>query len=122
MKNNMMDQCDGCDQCDACGALDDYCDRCETDFFLLIDRLVNDVQRLISKVVCLRYSLSWYLGRHEGEMLRCDVLSDLHGDYYEQSVYQRFVSACYDGQDPMECEHYIDNLLKLSNGVGTVDF
>lgn len=119
MKNNMMDQCDGCD---VWGAYDDNCDSCETDFFLLIDRLVNDVQRLVSKVVCLRYSLSRYLGSHEGEMLRCDVLSDLHGVYYDHSVYQRFISACYDGQDPMECEYYIDHLLKLSIGVGTVDF
>jgi len=94
----------------------------EWDSFLLFDRLVYDIQRLMSKVVCLRYSLSCFLGNHEGEMLRCDILSDLVGAYYDLPAYQRLVSEYYDGHDPFENECFNDYLLELSIGDGVVDF
>jgi len=101
---------------------DEFCDGCRLDFYMSIDQLVKDVQRLEAKVVCLRYSLSLYLPKHDGRMLRCDIFSDLAGGYYDQPAYQRYVDACYGGQDPMEQSSYVRRLLMLSKGKGGVDY
>lgn len=107
---------------DDCRAADDYCDQCEMDSYILIDRLVKDIQRLEAKVVYLRYSLSRYLRKHEGEMLRCEILSDLSGSYYDQPAYQRFVSDYCGGLDPMDCDKYIVYLTNLSIGDAAADY
>ena len=91
----------------------DDCDRCEMDFHALIERCIRDVQFLQSKVVCLRHSLSQYLQNHEGDMLRCEIFSDLAGTYYDLPAYQRFVSTDCGGIDPMERNSYLEFLLKL---------
>jgi len=88
----------------------------EMDFYQLINLLITDIQRLESKVVHLRYSLSSFLSEHDREMLRCEILSDLNGSYHEQSAYQQYVSFYCDGHDPMDDESFNNHLLKLSLG------
>jgi hypothetical protein len=95
------------------------CDKCEMDFYDLIDILIKDIQHLESKVVCLRYSLSNYLPKHDGEMLRLDIFHDLAGVYWEQPSYQKYISERYGNHDPMDCKPYNDLLRKLSQGEET---
>jgi hypothetical protein len=92
------------------------------DFHNLIERCIEDIQFLESKVVYLRYALSQYLQNHEGDMLRCEIFSGLAGTYYDQPAYQRFVSTHCGGTDPMECNSYIEFLSKLSKGIAAVDY
>jgi len=100
----------------------DYCIKCEVDFYQLIDYLIKDIQRLESEVVRLRFSLSWSLPKHYGEMLRYEVLSDLSSSYYDYPAYQQYISAYYDGHDPMESEGYTKHMIKLSRGELSFDF
>jgi len=95
---------------------DDCCNNCVTDSFQLIDHLIRDIQLLSSEVVRLRYSLSWFLPKHTGEMIRCECRSDLHGAYYDYPAYQSFVSIYCDGHDPLESEAFCDHLARLSKG------
>jgi len=92
------------------------CARCEGETHQLIDNLLGDIQLLASEVVLLRYAISWSLPKHEGETLRGEILSDLYGAYHGCPAYQRFVSAYYGGNDPMEDDAFIDHLIKLSKG------
>jgi hypothetical protein len=94
----------------------------EADSDQLAARLVADIQRLQSKVVCLRYSLSWHLEKHAGEMLRVEILSDLHGAYDDLHAYRRFVSVCCGGHDPLDSGSHAGHLLELSKGGGCIDF
>jgi len=98
------------------------CDRCESRSHRLVEHLLWDIQHLEAKVVCLRYSLSRYLEKHMGEMLRCDIFSDLAGYYRELPAYQQFVDAYCCGDDPMEQDDYIQLLKKLSKGTETVSW
>jgi len=63
---------------DCCG---DCCDKCIEDAYEFIEVLVKDIQLLASEVVRLRYLLSWHLPEHTGEMVRCEIRSDLRGNY-----------------------------------------
>jgi hypothetical protein len=99
----------------------DFCDNCGMDFYRLVDCLINDIQHLESKVVYLRYSLSKFLPEYNGNMLRCEIFSDLSGSYIDQSAYQQYVSEyCY-GQDPMDTAEYCQRLMRISCGKESVD-
>jgi hypothetical protein len=100
----------------------DYCEKCETGSFQLINHLIKEIQLLSSEVVRLRYSLSWFLPKHDGEMIRCEIVSDLHGSYYDYPAYQNFVSDYCDGDDPFESEVYCNHMAKLSNGEESDEF
>lgn len=93
--------------CDCCYCLDKFYD--------LTDGLIKDIQHLEKTVVSLRYSLSKLLPDHNGLMLRCDILSELAGRYYENPAYQQFIEAYHDGVDPLECDSYSKQLLKLAH-------
>jgi hypothetical protein len=97
------------------------CDNCVEDSFELIDKLIKDIQLLASEVVRLRYSLSWFLPKHTGEMVRSESRSDLHGSYYGHRIYQDFISDYYDGVDPFENEMFCNHLDKLSKGEKSTD-
>jgi len=99
----------------------DFCDNCEMDFYSLVDCLIKDIQHLESKVVYLRYSLSMFLPEYDGEMLKCEIFSDLSGSYSDQSAYQRYVSDYCHGQDPMDTAEYCAHLMRVSCGKGSVD-
>ena len=92
------------------------CDKCEMEFYRLVDCLIKDIQHLETKVVYLRYSLSRFLPEGDGKMLRCEIFSDLSGSYYDQSAYQRYVSEYSDGQDPRETAEYCERLMRISSG------
>ena len=98
-----------------------YCDKCEADFYQLIDLLIKDIQHLETKVVHLRHSLSMFLPEHEGKMLRCGIFSDLSGCHCEQPAYQRYVSAYCDGNDPMYSEDFNNHMLELAKGREVAD-
>jgi len=100
---------------------DDYCDSCVMDSFQLINHLIKDIQLLSSEVVRLRYSLSWFLPEYDGEMIRCEIVRDLHGSYYDYPAYQHFVSEHCDGHDPLESEGFCNHMAKLSNGEESSD-
>jgi hypothetical protein len=90
------------------------------DFYDLINKLVNDIQHLESKVVYLRHSLSGYLPEHDGKMLKYEIFSDLVGSYCEQPAYQKYISECHGGNDPMDSDMYNDLLKRLSRGEDSV--
>jgi len=70
----------------------------------LVDCLVSNIKQLEAKVVCLRHELSRYIpDKYKGEMLRCDILSDLSScDFYDNPVFQRFVSCHHKGENPFD--------------------
>jgi len=97
------------------------CANCEDEANRLINHLLGDIQLLALEVVMLRYAISWVLPKHDGGTLRSEILSDLYGSYYDYPAYQRFMSAYYGGNDPMEDKAFNDHLIRLSKGeVGTV--
>jgi hypothetical protein len=100
----------------------DDCLKCESDYFMLIDHLVTDIQHLSSEVVRLRHLLSWHLPKHLGETIRGESLSDLHGSYYDYVAYSDFVSKYYEGDDPLESKRYVEHMTKLSNGEESNEF
>jgi len=101
----------------------DYgCEYCESESFRLIDNLVFDIQHLASEVVRLRYLLSWHLPKDVGETIRGEIVSDLHGSYYDYQAYQDFISRYFDGQDPFESDRFCDHLRKLSMGEESTEF
>jgi hypothetical protein len=100
----------------------DYCDHCEMEYYQLIKLLIKDIQHLEAKAVRLRYSLSKSLPGCDGEMLRCEIFSDLAGNYYDQPAYQRYISSCCGGLDPMDDDNYYEFMLKISKGEEAVDF
>ena len=100
----------------------DECGFANVDYYRLIELLVKDIQHLESKVVWLRYSFSWYLPKYDGVMLRCEIFSALAGAYYDLPAYQQFITDYCDGQDPMQCDYYSENLLSLSTGSGVVSY
>jgi hypothetical protein len=95
---------------------DYYCEKCEMEFYETIDHLINDIKHLEAKVVYLRYSLSRYLPKYKGEMLRCDIFDDLSNIYCFDPAYQRYVSEYCDGHDPQEDKSYVALLKRLSTG------
>ena len=95
----------------------DYCcDNCVTDFYELTDILVKDIQFLEAKVVYLRYALSQRLPERRGEMLMCDIFSDLAGGYWDNPAYQRYMEEYYDGLDPMDNEEHCRLLKRIARG------
>jgi hypothetical protein len=95
---------------------DDCCDGCVTKFYELTDALVKDIQHLEAKVVFLRYSLSKFLPAYDGEMLRCDIFSDLSGCYWDNAAYQQYMANYYDGHDPMDSRKHAKFMIRLSCG------
>jgi len=100
---------------------DACCDNCVEDSYELIDRLINDIQLLASEVVRLRYSLSWFLPEHTGEIVRSESRSDLHDTYLHFPIYQNFMSKYYDGNDPLQCEKFCNHLARLAKGEKSTD-
>ena len=100
---------------------DAYCDKCEMDFYDLIDKLVKDIQHLELKVVYLRHSLSGYLPECDGEMLKYEIFSDLSAGYWEQRAYQKYMLERYGGSDPIDSETHNELLKKLSRGEESVE-
>jgi len=92
------------------------CDKHEYDYLNFIDQLVRDIQKLELRIVYLRHILSRHLPDHEGEMLKCEIFSDLAGGYYDDAVYQRYVSDYCDGKDPMEDPDFHEHMIKVSRG------
>lgn len=101
--------------------VNDYCEKSDLDSLQLIDQLIKDIQLLSSEVVRLRYSLSYFVPKHDGEMIRCEILSDLHGSYYDYPAYRHFVSDYCDGYDPFDNEGYCAHMAKLSKGEDSSD-
>ena len=97
------------------------CDRCVEDSYDLIDRLVRDIQLLVSEVVRLRYSLSWHLDEHTGEMIRLEIRSNLHSPYYDHPVYQNYISDYYGGDDPLQSRKFCKHMEKLAKGKKSTD-
>ena len=95
---------------------DDQCTSCEMRFFDLIDQLIMDIRHLEPKVVYLRYLLSMYLPEWDGEMLRCDIFSDLVGSYWDRPAYQDYLKAFYDGHDPLDSDEFNGFMWRLSRG------
>lgn len=106
-----------------CEMTDNYrCEDCKLDSFMLVDRLIEDIQQLASEVVRLRHLLSWHLPKDLGETIRGESLSDLHGSYYDYAAYMKFVSEYCDGDDPMESERYNNHMVKLYKGKESFEF
>lgn len=97
------------------------CDRCVEDSYELIDRLVKDIQLLASEVVRLRYSVSWFLPEHMGDMIRCEIRSDLYASYYHDRIYQDYMSTYYGGDDPLQSKKFCNHLAKLAKGKKSID-
>ena len=99
----------------------DCCDKCIEGAYEFIEVLVKDVQLLSSEVVRLRYLLSWHLPEHTGEMVRCEIRSDLRGNYGQYPTYQDYVSEYCNGHDPFECELYCNHMERLARGAKSAD-
>ena len=100
---------------------DYYCDVCEMDFCDLIGSLVRDIQQLESKVVFLRYSLSRFLPKHDGEMLRCEIFSDLCSSYLDQPAFEKYVLKRCNGINPLDNMELCEYLTRISRGEEIVD-
>jgi hypothetical protein len=96
------------------------CADCVVDFYGLTDALIKDIQHLEAKVVFLRYSLSKHLPAYDGEMLRCDIFSDLSGCYWDNCAYRQYMEKVYDGHDPMDNQKHVNFMIKLSRGKDSV--
>jgi len=92
------------------------CDNCEAEFIHLIDRLVENIRHLESKVVFLRYTLSNYLPHPDAELLLSDIFSDLSARCYDFPAYQKYMEKCCNGLDPADDEEYCKCLAKLARG------
>ena len=101
---------------DDCVLDDCFCNNCEMEFLDLVDHLILGIQHLESKVVYLRYLLSSYLPKWDGEMLRSDIFSDLTGGFWDKPAYQRFMSVYHGGFDPMDGEAFTGFMWRLSRG------
>jgi hypothetical protein len=86
------------------------------DFCWLVDRMVGDIRFLEEKIVRIRYKLSWHLEEPHGEFLRCDILSNLAGRYYDDPAYQIYMKLLYDNHDPMESKKRGRRIRKLARG------
>jgi hypothetical protein len=86
------------------------------DFYTLTDSLVKDVQHLEAKIVYLRYTLSKYLPAYSGEMLRCDIFSDLSRRYWDYPAYRKYMEEYNFGKDPMDDDKQAKLMMKLSRG------
>jgi hypothetical protein len=91
------------------------------DFYDLIGSLVRDIQHLESKVVFLRFSLSRFLSEHDGEMLRCDIFSDLRDSYFDQLAFNKYVSKYCNGIDPLDNTERCEFLMRVSRGEEAVN-
>ena len=96
------------------------CDCCEQEFQQLIEKLVKDIQHLEAKSIYLRYLLSQYFPKHEGEMLRSDIFRDLYGSNYDYPAYQRYVSKWCGGRDPLDNWKRCKYLMRVSRGEKTL--
>ena len=99
----------------------DYCDECEMGFYDFIDLLIMNTKHLESKVVSLRYLLSTFFPDYDAKMLRSDIFSDLSPSFYDQPVYQQYISKYYDGNDPMDDDEYCSLMIRLSRGEESVN-
>ena len=97
------------------------CEKCENDFFQLIDFFIKDIHRLELKVIRLRYLLSGFLPEHEGNMLRIEIFSNLSGRYYDNPAYEQYMERWYSGSDPMDCAEMVELMKKVSKGEEIVD-
>jgi len=94
----------------------DYCDSCEMEYFQLIEALISNIKHLESKTVYLRFTLSNYMPLHRAELLRSDIFSDLSGSHIDLPAFQRYISACCNGIDPLDDKKHCKLLKKLSMG------
>lgn len=85
-------------------------------FCQLIDYLIKDIQHLESEIVRTRYTLSNYLTYPLDESLRCDILSNLAGRYWDHPAYKAYIHLFYNNQDPMDSDEWVNHILKLANG------
>jgi len=95
---------------------DDYCFACETEYIWFIDSLVNDIKHLELKIIYLRFTLSKYLSEHEGEMLMCDIFSDLSAPHWDNPVYQKYMKDFCDGLNPLDNGDLSKYLKKITSG------
>jgi hypothetical protein len=109
----MADHVGGIYDCDAC---DEYCDGCKYAFHQLVDRIVKDIQRLEADIVYLRYTLIPFLSKHNGQMLKFEIFSDLAGRYDDHPAYQQYVAEYCGGQDPMDSYAFNQHIQKISKG------
>ena len=99
----------------------DCCDRCVEGFYNLTELLIKDIQHLESKIVYLRYTLSKFLPAFDGQMLRCDIFSDLSRCYWGHPAYQEYMDEYNYGQDPMNDATQSRLMLRISRGEKAVD-
>jgi len=95
---------------------DEYCAACEMESFNLIEHLIFDIQHLSSEVVRLRYMLSRYLPKEEGDTIRSEIFSDLHGSYYDYPAYKTYIANCCNDIDPVNSEAFVKHMQKISKG------
>jgi len=95
---------------------DEYCAACELDSFNLIEHLVFDIQHLSSEVVRLRYMLSQYLPKEEGDTIKSEIFSDLHGSYYDYPAFKKYILICCNDIDPMNSKAFETHMKKISMG------
>jgi len=94
----------------------DYCLACETGYLWFIDSLVKDIKHLELKIVYLRYTLSKYLPEYDGEMLMCDIFSDLSAPHWDHPIYQEYMNGFCGGENPLDNGDLSKYLKKVKRG------
>ena len=97
------------------------CSNCVEDFYNLTDLLINEIQHLEAKIVFLRYTLSKHLPAYDGEMLRCDIFSDLSRRFWDHSAYREYMDEYNFGQDPMDEAKQVRRMIRISRGEESVN-
>ncbi len=98
------------------GCLDDDCELI-TSFLELVDAMVRDMQHLKAETIRARYELSQKFDPDHKWITTVDILSNLDMPHYDSLAYQKYVSAYYDGGDPMSFKGYVDSMVRLANGI-----
>jgi bacterioferritin (cytochrome b1) len=60
--------------------------------------------------------LSRYLPKEEGNTIRTEMFSDLHGSYYDYPTYKKYISTCCNDIDPMNSDAFVKHMQKISKG------
>lgn len=97
--------------------MDDYMSSSKLyEYCRLIEYLILDIKHLETEVVRNRYQLSQYLPPPHGELLRCDILSDLGGRYGGDPAYDSYVALFHDGHDPMDTDEWVHHIIQATKG------
>jgi hypothetical protein len=99
------------DQSQYCNDVD-----CLFNFCQLVDLLVKNIMYLETEVVKTRYELSSHLKPPYSDHLRSDILSNLAGQYTDNTAYQIYIKLMYDNHDPMESDEHVRHLISLAYG------